>query len=628
MKEMTRNSILLGTFLGLAAFIGVCGAAYSYAKRRSSASGREEEQQDQEGPGVGDAVPAPPPTLNVEQMLEDCWQRENDIALMAEEDKGARPRTSRYDSESRWGSPRRTLHDQRLALHTAAFYFHSAAALRAVLASNAAQIGHRLDKFHSILLRQPAAPGAASVVDVPTPEFRVLESNNMGGGVQTQAETPAAAATQTNTSMLPRPTLHRTTRVNDCPTREYPLGLLCRRKEAVPEFDEMFQVLLKASKRSAIIITDALLVCVTEIMFRALGFRSQAIDVSDGVVAMMMGRIDRLLQANSRAGRADEQRSAFSLFPPSGVWWRLFVPGMWTVHPSIYRPLLQRFLDRDLQAVSSHTIGVERNTLLQAAVTMGNADITQIVADRCSPAAVTARESIYTSGGNCLHLALAHSSYSPDTLAKMVVLCRLCPAAAEMPCQFDGQLPLHVLCGMSVFKQTKLAVERPHLYVNRPRFELADACACLDLLVGLYPGGALVRDKAGKTPFNLLPLNLDSYPRLLLCIDEYLCPPEPREPPKELHPDRTPEGSVLDESDEEMIASFIAGLENSFIEGLEKTHPASPSLLSRQPKREIDFGARRVALWLAVVARTPDKQPTLLRRLRRSGCLVQVLLFL
>lgn len=177
-------------------------------------------------------------------------------------------------------------------------------------------------------------------------------------------------------------------------------------------------------------------------MSRAVGFRSQVIDISDGVVAMMMGRIDRLLQANSRAGRADAQRSLFfSSFPPSGVWWCLFVPGMWTAHPSIYRPLLQLFLDRDPQAVSSHTIGLENHTLLQAAVTSGNADITQIVADRCSPAAVTARESIFTPGGNCLHLALSQSGCSPGTLAKMVVPCRLCPAGAEKPCQGDGQLP-------------------------------------------------------------------------------------------------------------------------------------------------------------------------------------------
>lgn len=169
---------------------------------------------------------------------------------------------------------------------------------------------------------------------------------------------------------------------------------------------------------------------------------------------------------------------------------------------------------------------------------------------------------------------------------------------------------------MSVFKQTKLAVERPHLHVNEPHFGLADACACLDLLVGLYPGGAFVRDKAGKTPFDLLPLTLDSYPRLLLCIDEYLCPPEPPEPPKEplRKPDRNPGGRVFDESDREMMKRFM--------EKFAKMNAP------KQLNREIDFGPRRVALWLAVVAKTPDKQPTLLRRLRRSGCLVQVLLFL
>ena len=596
-------------------------------------SGKVVEQQ---GPSIGDAVlstePAPPPTLTVEQMLEDYWQRESDIALMAEEDKGSRSRTSGYDCESRCGSPRKKLLDQRLALHTAAFYFRSVTALRAVLTSNAAQIGHRLDKYYGVL-RQKAAPGAAavSVVDEPTPTFRLLlytssSSPEEGGEVQINAEESEAVATQPNTPTLLRPPPQGKKRENHRAYREYPLGLLCRRQETFADFDEMFQVLLEASQKSAIIITDALMVCVTEIMSRSRGIPIRAIDASDGVVAMMMGRIDRLLQANSRAGKAVKTRSFSSSCEPS-VWDYVFVPAMWTIHPSIYRPLLRRFLDRDTQAVSSIKTLPERCTLLQAAVTYGNADIVQIVADRCSPTAVMEQESIYSCGGNSVHLALHHACYSTDALAKIAVLSRLCPAAVEMPRRVDGQLPLHTLCGLRVFHQTNPNVDR------MPRFGPAEACACLDLLVGLYPRGALVRDKDGKTPFDLLPLTLDSYPRLMLCVDEYLCPPAPPVPPEkpkrelELNTPSLDGSGELDESDELDIEKFVAMLMKE-----EATLRSGPSSLTTQPslttQREIDFGARRVALWLAVVAQTADKQPTLLRRLRRSSCLVQCLLFM
>ena len=100
--------------------------------------------------------------------------------------------------------------------------------------------------------------------------------------------------------------------------------------------------------------------------------------------------------------------------------------------------------------------------------------------------AIEAKNGVYTNRGNSVHLTLTPGVGDRcDQREKFDCLCRLSPKSVR-ECDDDGHLPLHLLCASYIDQDT---IETETARRRGPPLSPADADACLNLLLELYPEG-------------------------------------------------------------------------------------------------------------------------------------------
>ena len=112
--------------------------------------------------------------------------------------------------------------------------------------------------------------------------------------------------------------------------------------------------------------------------------------------------------------------------------------------------------------------------------------VVEVIASACVRA-IEAKNCIYAYSGNSVHLSLTSGvgDRCDDQRAKFDCLCRLAPNAVR-ECDNNGQLPLHLLCASHIDQDT---IDTETARRRGTPLSPADADACLNLLLELYPEG-------------------------------------------------------------------------------------------------------------------------------------------